>query len=817
MPGGLASSHRYSGSMASPNTPGDLVPLARMPTEQLSDHRPGSNRPSVADRSVRISATPPPVSDQTFMTEVRRLRERHNRSALGARVASVGHLCLDTPTVSSRIGSATRRHLGSLLSFTFGKRAPNAIDLRMPGRAKEGSILQGLTRVHNAHLGDMMEILAEASGPQRHDDESSEGSDNSGMTPRGGQSPPSKSLQSTFERCVQDCGVLLDARRQWHKNAEAVMTDPYAEVPPKVTLAMAEDILGLAERPGKRGAAGGGGPGQMMRHASWRPDAAGALDRFQKLDARRNRSPGGSSTASSRARGFVPGRLDTLRCDVEARRSFFAGVNDIRQRRAAATRRARGGGCSPVLRNVLHVGDWEPQRRQQYMEEKALAKAEYAAEVRERARARREARSAAAAALAELEDNRARLREEAEAEQERVTTQWRAWASFTCLALRQKDWLEGLLEAQLMRQQLAQANAAAEGDDQYTSRQAKLLKQAGTCLASTRQPPRSEQARKQAAKVLLKYLRRLVATKVVKRFCRDHLRAMRIPISVKVHREAVILVQRNWRELVMIRNWRRYICSLQVDKYINDLATKIDLRKEELERRIHDSGNPRNESGRSRATTMMKKQGRDEQSVEKVKEDALALMRERGELRSISNAVKGRLIHQWTRDKEAEFGQRIMDYLQLQVRVDAQIQEWVQSNTFVQPDMPAAQGRQRGRKPGSEEADIARRYLSATTKEKARLEKERALKGLRKQAWNRGDEFKVPTLPVFPLVSKQADVAELVRRAREESRRVIMERLAEDDQAVVSSWTHTAPAPIPARKENALSPTARAFRVSISM
>eukprot|EP01065_Artemidia_motanka_P023327 TRINITY_DN2786_c2_g2_i1.p1 TRINITY_DN2786_c2_g2~~TRINITY_DN2786_c2_g2_i1.p1 ORF type:complete len:774 (+),score=249.51 TRINITY_DN2786_c2_g2_i1:35-2323(+) len=706
--------------------------------------------------AVRTRSFTPPVGN-VFITEVRRLGQAGQRRASGGRG---GTLCFETPHVSSRVGSAGPRLSSLPLVHGAGRRCQSGhrIDLRLP-RQRPGGSLQGLTCVHNSQLADLLTLISEpAQEPSPSD------SQREATAPQvGGVVPASQAASaSTFDRRVQELSAFFDARRLWTKHAESALADATAPAPPRLsTFISAEDPPTSP-------------PQQHLGARASRRQAGSPTSAAQGRKARR--SPCGRRAERPELRGWLPKKLEVLRSDVTVRRSFFESVRQLQEERAMLAK----GTAKASARNVEQLPTWSPMRRRRIRERQARQREANAAEVRQRARAISDGRKAAAAAAILAAESREQEHVRAAEDHRALLRRSLAWQQISVVAVSQL-----LLAATVARHRKARARVQAlrqaEGSQDAGFPEMKL-NLAGRKFLRLHQPKvRSEAERKEACLVLLRHLRRLVACKGLRRFFADYLRTCEHSIAVRVYRQAVIAVQRNWRQLRHLREWRRWICSRQVDGHIQGMVQDIDARCSALDKKWAEH-HTRADAVRNKTTEGRKRTEQLRGEAEKEKEELAQLSRDRGELLRISNSAKTRLIHEWTRNREIEFGNRISEYLEQKQRIDDLVREHIKAVRLVplelrraageMPASPIAANCSRPAKRGV----FQTRFVSRGATWRLRQEKQRAVKELRR----RGD---IPHLvpPMFPLVTPRHQLAGLVQAIREESKRALKARLAASD------------------------------------
>eukprot|EP01064_Diplonema_japonicum_P012566 TRINITY_DN19998_c0_g1_i1.p1 TRINITY_DN19998_c0_g1~~TRINITY_DN19998_c0_g1_i1.p1 ORF type:complete len:639 (+),score=164.63 TRINITY_DN19998_c0_g1_i1:69-1985(+) len=263
------------------------------------------------------------------------------------------------------------------------------------------------------------------------------------------------------------------------------------------------------------------------------------------------------------------------------------------------------------------------------------------------------------------------------------------------------------------------------------------------------------------------HMKKVTATKKIKKFARDYLNITKIPLAIDIYMKAVKSVQRNFRALVLIRNYRRFICSLQWDSVIDEMVRDIDrlIRVAENEKADQRAG------GKKRAVGSV--------GVQCKTSDLNSLKRERGELRGIPVVVKAELINKFTKTKEVEYSEKVVQYLRMQAALETKISDWVSNERFMEAALEQKTDialRLTKKVEFSFHTNYFARGAGSGRAPKQALERTRAVTALQQK----GEQVHIP-MPVFPVVTDRANIKALVNEAKHESRTLVKQRLAVND------------------------------------
>ena len=276
--------------------------------------------------------------------------------------------------------------------------------------------------------------------------------------------------------------------------------------------------------------------------------------------------------------------------------------------------------------------------------------------------------------------------------------------------------------------------------------------------------PRSDAA----ALVLIQFLGKLVAIRKIKLFLKDWLTATKIPLSIHVFKKAVVAVQRNWRSLGTVRAYRRLVCSIQLDRTLERKVLLLEKEKESFEREKE---------------LYLQRHRRDtnQQELEVYSKALCNLMRESGELRGIPVSIKYESIDVFVKEKEFEYGNRILAYLRAKEEFNQRVSNWKANNRFMIEAL---------RHVNSTEVDSgwsSNVHKSVFARSQQQQSAIRATdKTITESVQKQGDYTK-PIPPIFQLVVSREDINSLIATVRFKSRELVMKRLAANDDPAPST------------------------------
>ncbi|KAJ9463461.1 hypothetical protein DIPPA_07521 [Diplonema papillatum] len=524
----------------------------------------------------------------------------------------------------------------------------------------------------------------------------------------------------------------------------------------------------------------------------------------QSAGGHRSTSPLPACARKSGLGSCVTDRVDALRDDEAAMRALFASVAEIRKARLRAAIESR-----PTNRDYQKENAARAERLTRDSKRATRARAAAAREARI-AEAQLKARRLADEKIARTEaglrgpEERALKNSERAAERLRLDTCAKTWLhvirfAASCRSFARKLHRDtnpnGAAEAPLQ-----QSRPSISFQRKQTGEQSKLAL-ARAQSSSSRMKMRVTNT-ESAALVLARHLQRLLATNRIQFFLRATLVANRIPFALKRYFKAVRAVQRSWRDLTLIRQYRRLITSVQWDTAIDESVEDLDQRKQRLEKE-------------KLLLEMSKRKKGPLQSVKDIDLKLHAIMKDIGELRAIPTEIKASTIHAYSCAKEKEYGLKVLTYHQRVEENNDKVNEQIHNNKFLQEalrditDTSAEEGgadssgelarhssRVVKRRPGSRTITIAwgragfmktnvfefsRDAGFAAQPARSKKNKLRIMRRLEK----RGEIIRVP-LPTFPIVTSRARVIALIGAARERSRQLVLQRLAQNDEDVPS-------------------------------
>eukprot|EP01065_Artemidia_motanka_P011350 TRINITY_DN1609_c0_g1_i1.p1 TRINITY_DN1609_c0_g1~~TRINITY_DN1609_c0_g1_i1.p1 ORF type:complete len:827 (+),score=259.11 TRINITY_DN1609_c0_g1_i1:325-2481(+) len=597
--------------------------------------------------------------------------------------------------------------------------------------------LQSLTMAENRSLSTAYGLLAAAEGQCRQtENQSSDESDSSSVYSPAVDQRAGAQTRAAFDAACNEISAMLSQK------PAATQHQPLQPLQQQQQQREYGDML-------RRDETAGGG---ML---------SGGAQRVRRPVSQRRQQG-----AKGAAGGTLPALIESLRGETALRTAFFQKVGRIcSDRRRAASGMLRRNAQSAVARTAAACRSEAEQRRAQREMRTAAAQAHVQRRVDEKAKR-------TLAALARPEE-----RERRRAEQQRADVLRNSWASF-CITAAAATALQRMLGS---IRSAARSRRSRSSSARTTRAAEELLRHPGAVKLTRlyRQQRVSPEAEQKAGRVMMRFVRRMRAANRIRHFIRDWLTSLKVVVSVRVHRRAAVRVQRAFRDLRWLRLMRRMICSLQWDSTVETRHAQMHRSRERIDLRLAAVAKEDEKCAKQAASATRRRQELREEALE-LQQEQQHLSREIAELRSINDAIKIKTVNDSARRREEEHGRQILKYVRAQKEVDKAVRRLLAEKKRMQ-GAQLLLGKTDDRAPppaaGWEWQDIhSNMFASDQVMVRKLTEREQAIQTL----VARGD-ITLPRVPDLSIVTDAADIEEMIKRARDESRRVIKERLAAGD------------------------------------